>query len=167
MRELNAVHNEMRKKDAVVLSFFGGMDLILFIFLIYFSVVDPKHSGDDHWNEIYSSIETFQFTLIIVFIMFATGFAIYIFRSFGVNYQFIFELDHNYKLIHHQIYGLGMILFSVWLACVTFQVARIKMSENDEAVWTLVLLLAFIFICTQPFHFFYRTARFQLAKTLL
>ena len=120
VRELNAVHNQIRKKDAVVLSFFGGANLVMFIFLLYFATVNPKDDDSDHWNEIYSSIETFQFTLIIVFILFATGFAIFFFRSFGVNYQFIFELDHNYKLIHHQIFGLGMILGCIWLGCVTF-----------------------------------------------
>lgn len=96
------------------------MDLILMLFLCYFMVIQPKDATDKHWDEIYSSIETFQFTLVLVFIMAAVGFAIYFFRMFGVNYIFIFELDHNYKLIHHQIYGLALILFSVWLACVTF-----------------------------------------------
>ena len=42
-QELNAVHNTIRKKDAVVIAMFGGACVILMVFLMYFIFVEPKN----------------------------------------------------------------------------------------------------------------------------
>ena len=46
-------------------------------------------------------MDTYYFTSVIVFIIFCTGLAIQIFRRSNINYTFIFEVDQDYKLIHH------------------------------------------------------------------
>ena len=83
-----------------------------------------------------------------------------------MNYSFIFELDANYKLIHHQLYSIGLILFTIWLICLTFQIAELKMSTDDVAIFTLAIIIVFFVVCFWPFHCFYLTARKQLGKTL-
>ena len=117
--ELNELHNRLRRKDLALLTFFGGMTAVMVLVLIFFIIIEPV-DGHDHWDEIFSNVETFIFTAVLVFIMFSAGFCVMIFRKYGVNYQFIFELDHNYKLIHHQFYALAMILLTIWIACLTF-----------------------------------------------
>lgn len=68
----------------------------LFIFLL----VCPNHANTK-WKEIYSGMDTYYFTSIICFIVFSTGLAIQLFRRYNINYTFIFEVDQDYKLIHH------------------------------------------------------------------
>jgi hypothetical protein len=83
--ELNELHNRLRRKDLSLITFFGGMSTVLFIVLIFFSIIEPV-DGKDHWDEIFSNVETFIFTAVLVFIMFSTGFCVMIFRKYGVNY---------------------------------------------------------------------------------
>jgi hypothetical protein len=45
-----------------------------------------------------------------------------IFRRYSINYQFIFEIDQNYKLIHHQLYKFGLLLFAIWFTCLTLSI---------------------------------------------
>ena len=118
-QELNELHNTIRRKDMALITCFSGMDFVLVIVMIFFCVIDPI-DGHNHWGEIFSNVETFILTAVIVFIMVAAAFCVQMFRKYGVNYQFIFELDHNYKMIHHQLYTLAIILFTIWLACLTF-----------------------------------------------
>jgi hypothetical protein len=163
--ELNELHNKLRRVDLSLITYFGGMTSVMALVLTFFIIIAPR-DGKDDWDEIFSNVETFILTGVIVFIMFAAGFNVMIFRRYSVNYQFIFELDHNYKLIHHQFYALAMILLTIWISCLTFQVAYIKFVDNDLAVFTLICILSFIVICCQPFHCFYMRARKQVLKTL-
>jgi hypothetical protein len=48
--------------------------------------------------EIFASLYTFRFLLMILFTVISTAFAIRILRAYKVNYLFIFELDPNYKI---------------------------------------------------------------------
>lgn len=68
--------------------------------MFYFIFIEAK-DNESHWNELYSNLEAFIFTFLIIFIMGATAIDVQLFRKYDVNYQFIFECDHDYKLIHH------------------------------------------------------------------
>ena len=63
---------------------------------------------------------------MITYIVFATGFCIQIFKSHQINYTFIFEVDHNYKLNHHQLYKVALMMLAIWLFCLTGHIARVK-----------------------------------------
>jgi hypothetical protein len=53
--------------------------------------------------EIFASLYTFRFLLMILFTVASTAFAIKILRKYKVNYLFIFELDPNYKITFMQL----------------------------------------------------------------
>ena len=74
-----------------MISFFGGGCFILLTFFLFFCICPPATGAD--WNEIYAGVDTYYFTAVICFILFATGFCIQMFRRFNINYTFIFEID--------------------------------------------------------------------------
>ena len=50
--------------------------------------------------------------------------------SYGVNYEFIFGLDQNYKLTHHSLYRVALIFTFFWFLCLTWQIAMVKLSPQ-------------------------------------
>ena len=73
--ELNELHNTIRRKDLAVITCFSGMDFVLIIVIILFCIIEPI-DGKNHWGEIFSNIETFILTAVIVFIMISTAFCV-------------------------------------------------------------------------------------------
>ena len=116
-------------------------------------------------------MDTYYFTSVLCFIMFATGFAVQIFRRHNVNYTFIFEIDQNYKMIHHQLYKIALIFTFLWFFCLTWQIAMIKLTaefaNSNVQYFSIILFVLFFCICLMPVHCFYFRGRVQLAKTLL
>ena len=167
--QLDAQHNEIRRKDSNMISFFGGGLLVLFSFFLFLCIC-PGEEGDSKWYEIYAGLDTYYFTSIICFILFATGFAVQIFRRYNINYTFIFEIDQHYRLIHHQLYRLALIFTFVWFMCLTWQIAMVKLAaefdDSDVQVFSIILLVLFLGLCLMPIHCFYLKGRIQLAKTL-
>jgi hypothetical protein len=105
----------------------------------------------------------------MIWVVLATAVNIYVFRSFGINYTFIFEIDQNYKLIHHQLFRVGMILLTIWCICLTFSTVLIAIDVTTPAklqICTIMLLVTFMLICFCPLHCFYLRTRKQIGKTL-
>lgn len=98
--ELNSQANHVRVKDSNLITFFGGGLVVLVGFFLFLCFCPPA-TAESHWDMLFSSMDIYIFTSVMCFILFATGFAVQIFRSYSVNYAFIFEIDQNYKLIHH------------------------------------------------------------------
>ena len=95
-------HNApMRKKDAMLISYFAGI-LTIILFSLIILIIMPQSgeifSRPGAAQEIFSSLYTFRFLLMILFTIGSTAFAIKILRAYKVNYLFIFELDPHYKV---------------------------------------------------------------------
>lgn len=93
-------HNyEVRRKDAILISFFcGTITIITFMFFVLLSIPDstleqkqlPVNSTA---AELFSSLYTFRFLFMLIFTLAAAGFVIKILKQFRINYMYIFELD--------------------------------------------------------------------------
>lgn len=62
-----------------------------------------------------------------------------------------------------------MMLFSIWAFCLMCQMFIIKLEflfDKAIAAFTLGVLLLFIIICVQPFHFLFRRGRLSLLLTV-
>jgi hypothetical protein len=93
-QQLDAQYNEIRKKDSNLISFFGGATIMCILFLLFSCITETDESKmNDNWLIIASGIDIYYFTSILVFILFATGFSVQVFRMFNINYTFIFEVD--------------------------------------------------------------------------
>ena len=86
---LDAVNNKIRQKDAIRITFFAGCFLTTLMFLVYISSL-PAYPGS---GDMYASEDTYMFTFIMIFILFAVGVNIQVMRKYSVNYTFIFEID--------------------------------------------------------------------------
>jgi hypothetical protein len=152
----------MRVKDSNLISFFGGGLVVLASFFVFLCVCPPSTS-ENNWDMLFSSMDTYYFTSVICFIMFATGFAVQIFRRYNVNYAFIFEVDQNYKLIHHQLYRIALIFTFFWFLCLTWQIAMIKLTtefkDSHTQYFSIILLVIFFSMCLMPVHCFYFRGR--------
>jgi len=72
---LESVGAEMRRKDAILISFFGGASAIMVLFGLFF-LFTKSSDGDYDYDIILSSLSTIRFTFMLVYILFACGFAI-------------------------------------------------------------------------------------------
>lgn len=87
----------MRKKDSVLIAFFCGSISIIVIILIAILAI-PNHLIEKHSmfrsdSDIISSMHTFRFLFMLIFILVAAGFVIKLLRRYKINYMYIFELD--------------------------------------------------------------------------
>ena len=94
---LNKQNNRISAHDAIQISFWSGMCLVLLVVLVYIIVL-CKAQRDDWIQEIGSSSPIYYCTATVWYVVFAAGFCIQVFKSHSINYTFIFETDHNYKL---------------------------------------------------------------------
>ena len=170
--QLDQQQNQMRRNDLLLIALFGGMILMLLPLAIFLLLIPPQmRPGDttDNWEQLSSGIEIYYFGLLIVFIIAATGFAVQVFRKYGVNYMFIFEIDQHYKLIHHQLYRLALIFGFIWFFCLVWQLLQLKLNSvfpSDFPIFTVILIVSFVVICCVPCHMCYLKGRKEIAKAL-
>ena len=142
-RMLKSQKTHMRVKDVKRISFYTGLIISTSISLLYVLTFMEQKSEQDWLTKLGSGIVFYYFTLILIYILFATGLCIQVFLSYQINYPFIFEIDVSYRLIHHQFYRLGMGFFSLWLACLTMQIAWFKQSDDNIAYFTYAMVILF------------------------
>lgn len=168
--ELNAQHNEIRARDSSIISFTLGSIAMLVITMCFFWILPNKNvANPTGWTSFYAGLDAYYFTYIIIWIIFATGVNIQVFRKYSINYTFIFEMDKNYKLIHHQLFRIALSFSAIWMFCLAWDIGQIKIFiTNPERlqIFTILLLVLFILICLNPMHCFYQRARVATGVTL-
>ncbi len=86
----------MRRKDALLISFFCGcISMIVLMIVALLSIPDHILQSDPGTTAqlIFSSIHTFRFFFMIIFILGAAGLAVKILKTYRINYMYIFEFD--------------------------------------------------------------------------
>ena len=167
-RALDATNSDMRTSDTVVISLFAGFIIILIMCCAYFC--NPEDGGPLASSELSSSIYVFFVTFVFVWILFASGLCIQIWKHYHINYEFLFEIDPTYRMYHVQFYKVSLIFFFVWMLCLFWQIVKMKMPDqfnNDYATLSLCCLLLFLVLCMIPFPILYSRARLSLAKSLV
>ena len=90
----------MRMKDASLMSYFGGMLTMIMVALIVVSFAPFERDPTLSKTEIFSTMYTFRFLLMVLFTVASAGVAIKVLRQYKVNYIFIFDLDPHYKVTY-------------------------------------------------------------------
>jgi hypothetical protein len=90
---LNSQYNEIRSKDANMISFVCGAMFILILCLLYFVRVPGDTDRTQAWQALFAALDIYYLTWTVTFVIFSTGFCIQIFRMYSINYAFIFEID--------------------------------------------------------------------------
>ena len=100
-RRLLENHNfEIRRSDANLISFFGGIGFVFFLMGVYFFFIPTPNEKDVDANSEIVAALILRFTWIIFYIILATGFAIHVFNLYNINYLYIFECDPMEKVNH-------------------------------------------------------------------
>jgi hypothetical protein len=130
--QLNAQHNRIRARDSNVIAFSIGAMFMMLLMMVFFGFA-PNHYSKNQtgWLSFFAGEDSFIFIFVLIWVVFGTAANIYVFRSFGINYTFIFEIDQNYKLIHHQLARVGMILICIWAIFLTFSIVMIDIEETS------------------------------------
>jgi hypothetical protein len=115
-----------------VIAFSIGAMFMMSLILVFFRFA-PDFYGENPtgWLSFFAGEDSFIFIFVLIWVVFGTATNIYVFRSFGINYTFIFEIDQNYKLIHHQLARVGMILLCIWGIFLTFSIVMIDIEVTS------------------------------------
>lgn len=90
-RRLLENHNfEIRRSDAYLIAFFGGISLVFFLLGVYFMLIPSYEEKDLDTRSELITVLILRFTFIIFYIILATGFAIHVFNLYNINYLYIF-----------------------------------------------------------------------------
>jgi len=96
---LDEHQSPMRRKDAMILTFFAGL-LTMILILSTFLIIIPEDGHTFHregaMKEILASLYTFRFLFMLIFMTLSASLCIKIFRDYKINYMFIMELDPHY-----------------------------------------------------------------------
>jgi len=96
---LEGHHTEVRRKDALLMTFFCGItSVMVFFFAIFLATRGSDGKYIQHINEWAASFPVFRFLLVLIFILAACSVDISILKANRVNFQYIFELDPNYRM---------------------------------------------------------------------
>lgn len=55
-------------------------------------------------TEVSHGILIYYILFWVFLVVLGTAFCVSVFRKYKINYQFIFELDPDYRITHHEIY---------------------------------------------------------------
>lgn len=94
------------------MSFFcGAISIVMFVTIILAiipaSVIEFRH------KKLFSTFPAFRIPLVLIIILFASAYALKVFKKYKVNYLFIFELDPYYRLTHIQLLRVIFVLICV------------------------------------------------------
>jgi hypothetical protein len=66
-----------------------------------------------------------RLTFLLIYIIFASGLCIYVFRRHEINYIHIFDMDYKKKVSEYHLWTAAMILFFLWTIAFTFNLVQI------------------------------------------
>ena len=108
-------------------------------------------------------------TFYLVYIVFAAGLCVHVFRVNEINYMHILELDYRKKVSQYQLWTSAAILMFIWTTAFTYDFLKVFFFDlGDRNDWScLVLVILMLVICIQPcFNYFHRITRWELLKSL-
>ena len=145
---LDETHTDLRARDIAGIFGFGGIIITMIMFCGFLCM--PSGGGPEANFELSSSITVFFFTFVIVWILFCCATSIQIWKRHGINYEFLFEIDPNYRMFHMQFYKVAIFFLFVWMFCLMWQVVKMKIPTqffNDYATFSLCCILFFTALC--------------------
>jgi len=89
-RLLENYNFEIRRSDANLIAFFGGISFVFFLLGVYFMLIPSYEEKDLDARSELITVLIFRFTFIIIYIILATGFGIHVFNLYNINYLYIF-----------------------------------------------------------------------------
>ena len=114
---------EINRGDLIFISVFTSGSVLMFIFLIYNSLLTPGLFRKTLvWTGIEATGPVMRCTLIVCYTLFAVGLCISVFRTYEINYMHIFELDERIRVRQYTLWKMASILLFTWSIAFCFNV---------------------------------------------
>ena len=168
---LEAHSRQVRQKDLIIVTLFGGASFVMSAFAFYFTFI-PSEDERKNLEMMGDVMPTYRFMIFCIYLVFAAGLCSQIYTKFEINYLYIFQIDPHFKMSPWQLYKVSIILYFIVVTGYTLNMMEIKMdyvfkNDNNQFVYVLALIIAMVVYCIQPFfRCGYRTARSELGKTI-
>ncbi|PRP83791.1 hypothetical protein PROFUN_08989 [Planoprotostelium fungivorum] len=171
MDKTKAVLNRQRKilsQQAVfTLGLWCGVNLALFMVLL---LLFFWNSEQFNTQAFFAGFPLFRGIGMLLFQIWWWGVMTYIYKEWKINYVLILHLDPPSALGHYHIFKITGLLTSIWLSCFILFTVHTKTGFSLFALphewFPIIMLCIFSALALNPFHFFYRSTRWWLAKTL-
>lgn len=108
-----------------------GIISALFMFLSFILTL-PGRDGNYHFELIYRVMPIYRCTLIIAVAFLSIAVCIYMFRTYRVNYIFIFDFKPQNKLNEYQFFKMFIALITLWMFCAFGEILSINGYINVE-----------------------------------
>lgn len=138
----------MRRSDAIRFWSLVSATVVMSMFALLFTIFRQEPDDEIIAYNFFKPIDLmFRISTILSYILFATGFAIQVFNSYGINYLFIFECDPNQKMTSHQMYRVAITLLFIQMSCLTFTLVQASFFEAYEyPYWFMFSLMLFLLL---------------------
>lgn len=147
---LEAHHRQIRKKDLVIGTFFGGASIVMTLFGIFFTFV-TSYDKRENMEAIGEIMPIYRFVLFCVYLVFAAGLCTSIYTKYEINYLYIFQIDPNHKMTPWQLYKISVILYFIFITFYTMNMIEIKLDyafdDNNTPYFVLALIVALLIYC--------------------
>lgn len=167
---------QISRGDLIFISVFGSASAMVFLFLFWYAILTPEVFKQSLvWTGIEATGPVMRCTFIVVYILFAVGLCIRVFRQYEINYMHIFELDERLRVRQYTLWKMSVVLLFVWSLALCFNVMEISLEVNPKSSKTsehsdwisIVLVIIILILCTQPFfNCFQKKARGELLWTI-
>ncbi|QDZ22218.1 SPX and EXS domain-containing protein [Chloropicon primus] len=158
-------------KPSLKVGFFLGFDVALTLALIWVTTYHPARTDCPFCST--SMIEVIPVYRVIFFpILFIWGWSVlvYLWRSYGINYLWILDMDPKHELGIHGSASLAATMTSFWLISLLLYTATVKtgysLLDLPLYVWPLTLFLVMFLACIAPSGAFYFKSRKWFFQTL-
>ena len=111
-----------------------------------------------------------RISFFIFFIIIGAGGVVQILRRYRINYIYIFEINPIQQLTHFQIYTIGLLLMTMYFACMAVQDMQCMYGfEPQYRVLqpSFICFILFIWLMLWPVKHFQFSARSALLQTIV
>ena len=156
-KELNIrLRGEKHIGNKVMIWFYYGGILFSFLFYLFlcFNQQQKKY-------ELYVFLPAFNFSLIIIFVMFGISINLLVLQRFDINYLYIFQNETNLRIGFSNVYEISLMLFLFWFIMMIGHkiVLHYDAIGDNFVLFPIIEIISLFVFFVFPFRILYRHFR--------
>ena len=156
-KELNIIlRGERFIGNKIMIWFYYGGILFSFLFYLFlcFNQQQKKY-------ELYVFLPAFNFSLIIIFVMFGISINLLVLQRFDINYLYIFQNETNLRIGFSNVYEISLMLFLFWFIMMIGHkiVLHYDAIGDNFVLFPIIEIISLFVFFVFPFRILYRHFR--------
>lgn len=167
--ELDDRLKQKKTKHTNLISFYCGIiivNIVLFIMITLYGNTKNNNDDNDNMNSksIFVFFPSFNFTFIIIELLFGVALNIYVFIKYRLNYLYVFDIEPKNRLGYIEILQISCSMFAMWtfLLLLSRLTLSFGMFNNMYSLFPILNLIFTLLLLTIPLHCSY----FEFRKTI-